>query len=56
MQHILLLHGAIGSKDQLLPAGEKLADSFIVHSLNFSGHGALRLLMKNFASLFLQQK
>lgn len=39
MQHILLLHGAIGAKDQLLPLGESLADDFCVHRLNFSGHG-----------------
>lgn len=39
MQHILLLHGAIGSKAQLCKLQEKLAGSFLVHSLNFSGHG-----------------
>ena len=39
MEHILLLHGAIGSEDQLLPLEKKLAGSFTVHSLNFSGHG-----------------
>jgi pimeloyl-ACP methyl ester carboxylesterase len=39
MQHILLLHGAIGSKDQLYQLEQKLADSFTVHRLNFSGHG-----------------
>lgn len=39
MEHILLLHGAIGSKDQLMPVEKNLADSFSVYSLNFSGHG-----------------
>ena len=39
MEHILLLHGAIGSKDQLLPLEKKLTDSFTVNNLNFSGHG-----------------
>lgn len=39
MKHLLLLHGAIGAKDQLTPLAEKLNDDFIVHTLNFSGHG-----------------
>jgi len=40
MQHVLLLHGAIGAKDQLQPLAEKLKNDFTVHSLSFSGHGA----------------
>lgn len=39
MQHLLLLHGAIGAKDQLLPLEESLADDFYVHRINFAGHG-----------------
>jgi len=39
MQHLLLLHGAIGAKEQLLPLAEKLKPNYIVHALNFSGHG-----------------
>ena len=39
MQHLLLLHGAIGAKDQLQPLAEKLKDTFKVHTLSFSGHG-----------------
>lgn len=39
MQHLLLLHGAIGAKEQLMPLAEKLKSSYIVHTLNFSGHG-----------------
>jgi pimeloyl-ACP methyl ester carboxylesterase len=39
MQKILLLHGAIGSADQLSRLEEELADSFSVHRLNFTGHG-----------------
>lgn len=39
MEQVLLLHGAIGSKEQLETLKQKLAGSFIVHSLNFSGHG-----------------
>ena len=39
MQHLLLLHGAIGSKEQLEPLAALLKDDFIVHTLSFSGHG-----------------
>jgi pimeloyl-ACP methyl ester carboxylesterase len=39
MQHIILLHGALGSKDQLQPLVKVLEDTFQVHSFNFSGHG-----------------
>ncbi|MES2776297.1 MAG: alpha/beta hydrolase [Bacteroidota bacterium] len=39
MNQILLLHGAIGSKDQLQPLKSLLENDFIVHSLNFGGHG-----------------
>ena len=39
MKSILLLHGAIGSKDQLIPLTEQLKSNFDVHTINFSGHG-----------------
>ncbi|QEC67673.1 alpha/beta hydrolase [Panacibacter ginsenosidivorans] len=39
MQHLLLLHGAFGAKDQFEPLTEKLKDDFIIHTLNFSAHG-----------------
>jgi esterase/lipase len=39
MQHLLLLHGAIGSADQLKPIATALENKYIVHILNFSGHG-----------------
>jgi pimeloyl-ACP methyl ester carboxylesterase len=39
MQHLLLLHGAIGAKDQLQSLAEKLNDNYIVHTFNFTGHG-----------------
>jgi pimeloyl-ACP methyl ester carboxylesterase len=39
MQHILLLHGAIGSKDQLIELEEILSAHYKVHRLNFKGHG-----------------
>jgi pimeloyl-ACP methyl ester carboxylesterase len=39
MEDILLLHGAVGAADQFSVLEKKLAASFTVHSLNFSGHG-----------------
>lgn len=39
MKRLLLLHGAIGAKDQLAPLFGALQDDYEVHSLNFSGHG-----------------
>jgi pimeloyl-ACP methyl ester carboxylesterase len=39
MQHIILLHGALGSKDQLQPLTKTFNSPFQVHSFNFSGHG-----------------
>jgi pimeloyl-ACP methyl ester carboxylesterase len=39
MKQLLLLHGAIGAKDQLEPLKEELQDLFSIHTLSFSGHG-----------------
>ncbi len=39
MQPLLLLHGAIGAKDQLEPLADQLRESYHVYMLNFSGHG-----------------
>ncbi len=39
MQKLLLLHGAIGSKDQLKPLADILKLNYEVHTLNFAGHG-----------------
>lgn len=39
MQHLLLLHGAIGARDQLVPLSDRLANDFHIHRLNFAGHG-----------------
>ena len=39
MEHLLLLHGAIGAKDQLQQLGEKLTNNFIIHTISFSGLG-----------------
>ncbi|MEP7237729.1 MAG: alpha/beta hydrolase [Ferruginibacter sp.] len=64
MQHILLLHGAIGAMDQLTDLENDLADSIVVHRLNFSGHGgslpveapfSIKLFAEN-VLLFLDEK
>lgn len=39
MKHLLLLHGAIGAKDQLQQLADLLKTDFIVHVFNFNGHG-----------------
>lgn len=39
MKHLLLLHGAIGAKDQLSELAGLLEKDFVVHMLNFNGHG-----------------
>ena len=39
MQHLILLHGAIGAKDQLQVLADELSNEFIVHNLGFIGHG-----------------
>ena len=39
MQHLLLLHGALGSKDQFQSLVHLLEDTYQVHTFNFSGHG-----------------
>jgi pimeloyl-ACP methyl ester carboxylesterase len=39
MKKLLLLHGAIGAKDQLAPLAGSLQDSYEIYTLNFPGHG-----------------
>ena len=40
MNHnLLLLHGALGTKDQFSSLQEKLSSHFQVHSIDFEGHG-----------------
>ena len=39
MQDLLLLHGAIGAKDQLETLSDALQPYYKVHTLNFCGHG-----------------
>ncbi len=39
MQQLLLLHGAVGSREQFKSLADELADSYIIHTMNFGGHG-----------------
>src|ERR1700754_572786 len=53
MQHLILLHGAIGSKEQLEPFADALKKDFIVHLIDFSGHGMRPISNEKFSlSLF----
>jgi esterase/lipase len=38
-QHLLLLHGALGTQQQLVPLANLLQEQFTVHHFNFEGHG-----------------
>jgi pimeloyl-ACP methyl ester carboxylesterase len=40
MQPLLLLHGAIGASDQLLPLARRLERKYQVCTLDFTGHGS----------------
>jgi pimeloyl-ACP methyl ester carboxylesterase len=56
MQHLLLLHGAIGANTQLLPLAESLQHDFIIHNLNFAGHGGESIPNEPFSiALFAKQ-
>ena len=37
--NLILLHGALGSKDELQPLKELLKDDFKTYTMNFEGHG-----------------
>jgi pimeloyl-ACP methyl ester carboxylesterase len=39
MKELLLLHGALGSKEQFNALQDNFSGTFKVHTLNFSGHG-----------------
>ncbi len=55
MHPILLLHGAIGSSDQLRPLKNKLASDFQIIEFNFPGHGGGALPNEGFTiPLFAQ--
>lgn len=49
MKHLLLLHGAIGAKDQLYGLDKSLKDLFDTHTMNFSGHGGREFPAEEFS-------
>jgi len=54
--HLLLLHGAIGAADQLQPLASELQKNYIVHTLDFSGHGGSPFPAKPWSiSLFAEE-
>lgn len=53
-EKLLLLHGALGSKNQFLPIKEKLSTSFEVYDLNFAGHGGVHTEEAYSIDLFTQ--
>lgn len=44
MNKIILLHGALGAKIELMPLENALAQNFEVHTLEFEGHGSAPLV------------
>jgi esterase/lipase len=59
MKELLLLHGALGSKDQFVDLEIALAERYKTHALNFSGHGRVASLhhaftIQNFAHEVLE--
>ena len=36
---LLLLHGALGAEDQMMPLKDQLTSAYSVHTINFSSHG-----------------
>ncbi|MBK9105879.1 MAG: alpha/beta fold hydrolase [Saprospiraceae bacterium] len=53
-EKLILLHGALGSKDQLVELGEHLSDQYDIFSFNFSGHGGDTTVMPYSIDLFVQ--
>src|SRR5437773_2093378 len=55
MQHLLLLHGAIGSKEQLQDLANLMERDYNVHLLNFAGHGGKNIPDESYSiQLFAQ--
>lgn len=48
-KHLLLLHGAIGSSQELVPLAAALEDEYTIHLFDFPGHGGKQLPDKPFS-------
>ncbi len=55
MQHLLILHGALGAAEQFIPLSGILNDTFIPHTLNFKGHGGETDVNEFSIELFAEQ-
>jgi pimeloyl-ACP methyl ester carboxylesterase len=55
MKNILLLHGAIGAKQQLEPMKKSLDSAFTTYSLNFGGHGGEPMQKKFSIAAFAEE-
>ncbi len=49
MENLIIIHGAIGASDQMVPLGNLLKDHFIINNLEFSGHGKRSTLEMDFS-------
>ena len=49
MERLVLLHGAVGSADQMIPLREQLSDFFEVHNFEFEGHGSKSSIDNHFS-------
>jgi pimeloyl-ACP methyl ester carboxylesterase len=54
MQHLILLHGALGSSEQLKALEQSLSDNYQVHVPNLPGHGGTGL-QREFSITFFAQ-
>lgn len=52
---LVLLHGALGSKEQFKPLIKKLNPFFVINSFNFSGHGGSSFTKKFSIELFTKE-
>jgi len=55
MQPVLILHGAIGAKEQLQPLATALEATCATHLLNFSGHGGSSVEKEFFIATFADE-
>ena len=49
MKKLLLLHGALGSKDNFIELTQALSGDYDVYSLNFNGHGNQQIIENEFS-------
>jgi len=50
MEKLILLHGAVGSANQMIPLKEQLSSAFEVHNFEFEGHGKKSSITNHFST------